>query len=338
MPQKDDFSDFLSVLKIDYNSNGRAFKEDTYDTNYTLNQGEIIAAACFKLSAELGITPQQARENYVILPARQTHDGSLQTEDLDDAINAAATGTPSFLIVGDDRHYVTIALYPELDKDGNVASISIMNINPITPTIPQNEGKSFLETGSAAAQQIREILNARLERIEVKPTIVRNNVEQQHGNCCGLSAAMNIASIVTHHSQKRSADSIDESLFHIEATGNYDLDQSLLKTEYQAFGSKVFHEIEKDTHDVNRVMTEFSDDRALGMKLIAEDYLDILSTKGEEEANTALKASIKAHKFTENEVQAIRDEIKTAIDKEKTDPKWTERFSGPSNRTPGRER
>ena len=146
---------------------------------------------------------------------------------LTESIGKVQSGKPAFFIVEDQKHYVTIALVP---NEENPPKLSVQYFNSIMkPDKLLNDALLKLENDLKNTTQEEErtlliITIASIEDAIAKQTLMANvgkdfaeelvqylasnnlplsnasvldnSVDQQLGNCCGLSVAANIASVV----------------------------------------------------------------------------------------------------------------------------------------------
>ncbi|MFV9876111.1 MAG: hypothetical protein AB8U25_06735 [Rickettsiales endosymbiont of Dermacentor nuttalli] len=246
--------------------NHTAIDNGNYNINYMLSHEQIEAAAFFDIAQRKNINFNDATKQCFIdgFSVEGTTNispdlmGIFFGESIENAINNTKKGIPAFFSLDDGTHFVLISLLPST-KNTNELSVLYTNSIPSDPT-----GKYF------ASSLVKYLQN--------KDIIIRGNQyievsnDQQVGNCCGLSVATNIASIVINYSTSQEVNSIKSSLF---APKN--LDQK--RKYYQNFGQNFFQKLNNQVLDRDKQKVTLDDILKLTKNGHIDSAVDLLRSK-----------------------------------------------------------
>ncbi|AIL65622.1 hypothetical protein NOVO_06350 [Rickettsiales bacterium Ac37b] len=240
-----------------------AMENGNYNIHYMLSHEQIEAAAFLDIAKRKNISFNDAIKQCFIdgfsIKGTTTISPDLMGiffgESIENAINHTKKGTPAFLSLDDGKHFVLISLLPH-GKNPNELSVLYTNSIPSDTT-----AKHFAST------LVKYLQDKGINIRDNKYKEVSN--DQQVGNCCGLSVATNIASIVTHYSTNQEVDFLKSSLFAPK-----DLEEK--RKYYQNFGQDFFQKLNNPIFDHNKRKASLDDILKLTKNGHIDSAVDIL--------------------------------------------------------------
>ncbi|KIE04949.1 hypothetical protein NF27_EY00450 [Candidatus Jidaibacter acanthamoeba] len=237
-------------------------KDDEYNPSYLLSHEQIHAAALLKIQEQNDITLNDTVKKYYVDGISLVYDERGKEPDLsmetlevffgntiNNAINEAKKGMPSFISIDNGKHFVLVAIVPEVD---NPNKLSVVYVNSMPQSLPEYADHPFSQTGKKFADSLLSYITEKQYEsgIELGNTqVIDKSQEQQLANCCGLSVASNIASIATHHADNKSLASLNDSMFKPK-------NASEKEAFYKAFGNKLFTKLDDPKLDFNSNASE----------------------------------------------------------------------------------